>query len=153
MSTPTTAFHCSADWHLARLGKHAALVHALMLRVQTEDKDFFGSKGQIEEYFDADEKSIRKAIRSLVDIGFVEEIQTRGGQSTIRRALTHKEWVARNPGRCAVKRDKSNPLQKMAGVQVEPMPNFTSPPAKKWPGRGAKFSRYPSQKMAPKSPS
>lgn len=159
-----TAFYCSADWHLVKLGKHAALVHALMLRVQKEDRDFYGSKGNIEEYFDADEKSIRKAIRSLVDSGFVEEIQTRDGQSTIRRALNHKEWAGRNPGRCTVKRDKNNPSQKMAGVDVEPMPNFPSPPCQETaPPRsqifplppvknGSQVSELVSEEVSEKSP-
>ncbi|HWY54256.1 MAG TPA: hypothetical protein VNZ03_07320 [Terriglobales bacterium] len=122
MSTPNTvAFHCSAEWHLAKLGKYPGLVHALILRIQTEERDFFGSNDQIAEYFGADEKTVRRVLDVLVDTGFVEVIEERVGESTIYRALTHKEWAAKYPSRCCVKREK-NPSQSLGVPKGEPLP-------------------------------
>lgn len=101
--TPTAAFHCSADWHLIRLGKYAAPIHALMLRVQ--DDDFFGSVPQMAEYFRSGENSIRRPLRKMKALGFVMQIASRPGESKKYRALTHKEWAERHPGQCCVKRD------------------------------------------------
>jgi hypothetical protein len=130
VSTPTpTAFHCSSEWHLSKLGKYPALVHALILRVQTEEKDFFGSNEQIAEYFDADEKTIRRILDVLADVGFVEVIDERVGQSTIRRALTHKEWAAKHPGRCCVKKEKNHPSQSLGVPSSQPLPITGSTPS------------------------
>jgi hypothetical protein len=128
MSTHTTAFHCSAEWHLAKLGKYPALVHALILRIQTEERDFFGSNDQIAEYFDADEKTIRRILDVLADTGFVEVIEERVGESTIRRALTHKEWAARYPGRCCLKAER-HPSQSVGVPKHEPLPTIGSTPS------------------------
>jgi len=128
VSTPT-AFHCSSEWHLSKLGKYPALVHALILRVQTEEKDFFGSNEQIAEYFDADEKTIRRILDVLADVGFVEVIDERVGQSTVRRALTHKEWAAKHPGRCCVKKEKNYPSQSLGVPSSQPLPITGSTPS------------------------
>jgi len=103
MSTHTTAlaFHCSADWHLTRLGKYAAPVHSLALRVQQDDF-FYGSPQQVADYFGADDKTIRNVFDRLNETGFFEEIEKRPGQTTIYRALCHTEWSAKYPGQCAV---------------------------------------------------
>src|SRR6266550_6151346 len=122
MSAHAAAFYCSAEWHLAKLGKYPALVHALILRVQTDDRDFFGSNDQIAEYFGADEKTIRRILDVLADTGFVEEVEERVGESTIRRALTHKEWAAKYPGCCCMKIDKYAPSQSLGVPKHEPLP-------------------------------
>jgi len=117
MSAPTTAFHCSADWHLTRLGKYAVPIHSLMMRVQTDGLDFYGSVPNMAEYFGAgNEHTIRKQLHAARDMGFIEEIESRVGNSTFYRALTHKEWKAKYPdraGSCCVKREKDNPSHKM----------------------------------------
>lgn len=162
----TTAFHCSAEWHLIRLGKYAVAIHALMLRVQGDDLDFFGSIGQIAEYFRANERHIRTAIHKLIKVGFVVRIGSRSGQSTVYRALTHKEWAEQHPEQCAKKRDttgqgsmefKADPSPKGGGVQnsaggvtnsateTAPLPEKGSTPL---PQRGG----HPSPKGGDKSP-
>jgi hypothetical protein len=128
MNMHAAAFHCSAEWHLAKLGKYPALVHALILRIQTEERDFFGSNDQIAEYFGADGKTIRRVLDVLVDTGFVEVIEERVGESTIYRALTHKEWAAKYPSRCCVKKEK-NPSQSLGVPKHEPLPITGSPPS------------------------
>jgi hypothetical protein len=128
VSTHTTAFYCSAEWHLSKLGKYPALVHALILRVQTDDNDFFGSNEQIAEYFDADEKTIRRILDVLADTGFVEVIEERAGESTIRRALTHKEWAAKYPGCCCIKKE-NYPSQSLGVASSQPLPVTGSTPS------------------------
>ncbi len=130
---PTTAFHCSADWHLSRIGEYAPEIHALILRVQGEQKDFFGSVPQIAEYFDGDIKTVRDRLHVLRDLGFVEEVEARAGNSVVYRALTHAEWALRHPGRCCVKRVKNNPSRETVGVegratQIAPPQNVPLPP-------------------------
>lgn len=116
----STAFHCSADWHLAKLGKYVALVHALALRVQGDDGFFYGSAPQVAEYFGADDKAIRKAFDTLTETGFFEEVEVREGQSTVYRALRHVEWAEKYPGQCAVKRERdADPARSTGRVNDE----------------------------------
>jgi len=125
---PATAFHCSADWHLLRLGKYAAPIHALMLRVQ--DEDFFGSVAQMAEYFHAGENSIRRPLRELKELGFVTEVASRSGESTIYRAVPHKEWAETHPGRCCVKENRTLRLPFDTPSEMERVQNVPPSPSK-----------------------
>lgn len=153
-----TAFHCSADWHLIRLGKYALAVHSLMLRIQGDDLDFFGSVVQVAEYFGASRRHIRRAVNQLIKIGFVQKITARSGCSTIYRALAHKEWAERHPGQCAVKRDAAEqrriefdatenaPSDEVVGTKG------TTTPSQKGPGGGHKRDHKSPKQSPQKSP-
>jgi hypothetical protein len=140
----TTAFHCSAEWHLARLDRYAVPIHCLMLKVQ--DDHFFGSEKQMAEYFHAGRRHIHDAVLKLIDSGFVLKIAARKGNSTIYRALTHKEWAENHPGQCAAKRDSAGQNNLFGGAPKGSMSPKGSPPVPPWghksPKKSPKEKRY-----------
>src|SRR5260370_14267118 len=86
------------------------------------------------------------------DLGFVMEIASRSGESTIYRALTHTEWAERHPGQCCVKRDATAfdaPPHEMEGGQ-NPSP-FSDTPSK-MEAHPSPERKAPTSKMEAKSP-
>jgi|SRR5580692_5125486 hypothetical protein len=105
MSTHTTAFHCSSGYHLVRLGKYAMPIHEKMLQIDEHKGDgFFGSKPALAHFFNLKkDNAIRTTIQEMVEEGWAEIIRTDDGRPINYRAITHKEWAEKHPGRCCVK--------------------------------------------------
>jgi hypothetical protein len=131
-------YHCSAEWHLARLrGKgayYAPLVLSMALHLGKKSGVFSASIPRLATYFKATENTIRKAIHILVEQGFLEVISKEDGASICYLPLTHKEWAAKNPGRCTEKESmpwSNEPgdtlgvgLYAISGGRFRPYPNF-----------------------------
>ena len=100
-------YHCSSEWHFARLKKqgatYAAIVYSLALHLARKTGVFHASIPRLAEYFEADERSIRKAIRQLLALGFFEKISANPGDTVRYRPVPHKEWAAKHPGCCTEK--------------------------------------------------
>ncbi len=88
-----------------------------------------GMASREDEYFDANPKTIRRVLDELDKIGFSELIEERVGESTIRRAVAHKEWAAKHPGHCCAKKDRKNPSQSVGVPKHEPLPISGSTPS------------------------
>jgi hypothetical protein len=131
-------YHCSAEWHLARLkGKgayYAPLVLSMALHLGKKSGVFSASIPRLAAYFNASENTIRKAIHLLVGQGFLEEISKEDGASYCYLPLTHREWAAKHPGRCTEKESmpwSNEPgdtlgvgLYAISGGRFKPYPNF-----------------------------
>jgi hypothetical protein len=129
-----SAFHCSAEWHLARLGSYAAVIYPLALHLSNKSGIFSASIPTLAAYFQADERSIRKAIRQLADLGFFEIDTAERGASKRYQVVRHKEWSAKHPGHCTEKETmpwSDEPgdtlgveLSAITGGRFKPYPNF-----------------------------
>jgi hypothetical protein len=108
-------------------------MHGIMLRIQRDNRDFFGSVGQLAEYFDADDRPIRNQLHAMRDMGFVEEIESRAGNSVIYRAVSHPDWTKKyGEERCCIKREReANPSHKMGVPTDSPLPLNGIPPSHK----------------------
>lgn len=133
-------FYCSSEWHFARLKKkgrgasHAALIYSLALHLSSKSGIFSASTPALAAYFDADERTIRKAIRQLVALGFLE-IETCERGATVRyKPVKHRDWAAIHPGRCTEKETMpwadepgdtlGKELHAISGGRFKPYPNF-----------------------------
>ena len=64
-------FHCSWEWHIARLCAVCALIYPLAFRVgggiETElaERRFFASAGSLAAYFDYSECQVRRGLKQL----------------------------------------------------------------------------------------
>lgn len=134
-----SSFHCSSEWHFSRLkgqGAHyAPLIYSLALRLTKKSNVFSASIPTLAAYFGADEKTIRKAIRLLLDKGFFELISEESGASVRYRPLRHPDWAAKHGGQCTEKcsypwegepgADTLGPeLYAISGQRFRPYPNF-----------------------------
>jgi len=106
-------FFCTAEWHLSRLNKYAALVYAHALHVTSKARrngqppKYFPALTKIAAYYGADLRSIRKAVRELVKSGFFVKLKELPGKPISYRPVEHKEWAGRFPNRCLVKLEQA----------------------------------------------
>lgn len=131
-------YYCTSEWHLSRFtgkGAHyAGLIHSFALRLSKKSGIFSPSIPNLAEYFGADEKTIRKAIRLLVDTGFFNGVSNEPGASVRYRPIRHEEWAKTHPGRCTEKETmpwSNEPgdtlgveLHAISGQRFKPFPNF-----------------------------
>ncbi len=107
-----TAFHCSAEWHLAKAkSKFTPLVYSLALKIAGGDGSWHASEVNVAEYFECSRASIIRAYAELVEMGFF--ILVRSGAKTLRedgrfgaglyRILSHDTWAKEHPGQCTAK--------------------------------------------------
>lgn len=100
-----TRFECSAEYHL-RSWLELAVYH-LMYRVGKASGKFFASNENVANYLAASESGVKKAVKKLVNAGFLELLQS--GKDTyeanVYRVVTHREWKESHPNKCAEKDD------------------------------------------------
>lgn len=97
-------FHCCAEWHLARLSPMCGLVHSFALRVSKNTGRFCPSAENVANYFHRDRTTILKAYVELREAGFFELLyRARGQAPNTYKVLTHKQWAAKHPNKCALK--------------------------------------------------
>lgn len=97
-------YHCSSEWHLARLkAKHAALIYSFAFHLAGKTGVFYASIPRLAEHFAADERSIRKAVRALAELGLFEKLPTAPGAPVRYRPVPHTEWAKNHPGQCTEK--------------------------------------------------
>ena len=95
-----TAYHCSYEWHLSGLGLQ---VYVLALRVSKKSGVFHGSLEGLAHYFRVDRRTIERAVRHLVELGFFVVISKEAFKPSRYRVLSHKEWIEEHPHCCAQK--------------------------------------------------
>lgn len=134
----TGHYHCSAEWHFARLtGKGAtlaAIIYSHSLRLSKKSSVFSASVPRLAAYFGVDERTVRKAIRALVALGFFEIARQEAGVSVNYRPVHHRDWSVKYPGRCTEKlempwadeqQDTLGPeLHAISGHRFTVFPNF-----------------------------
>jgi len=104
-----THYHCSAEWHFSHLtgkGAHtASMIYTFALHLSKKSGIFFASVPRLAEYFGVDERTVRKALRLLVTLGFFEIARQEPGASVRYKPVLHSIWknLPKNAGRCAEK--------------------------------------------------
>jgi hypothetical protein len=98
-------YHCSPEWHLSRLvhAPFAGVLYSFARRISKNSGSFHGSVLGIAEYFDVSRWKVQRAIKALVDSGFFVCIAQEIFQPSVYRVISHTDWAAKHPGRCAVK--------------------------------------------------
>ncbi len=96
-------FHCSAEWHLASLSKAASLIYNWSLRLSKKSRRFRVSPNQAAEYFKIASRTAQLGYEDLKKVGLFELVESgkASGEVSVHKPLTHKEWAAKNPGKCA----------------------------------------------------
>jgi hypothetical protein len=134
----TVPFHCSAEWHFARLqGKgrfFAATLYSFAFHLSKSTGSFFASIPRMAEYFGVDERTVRKALHALEQTGFFELLAKPRGRPRQYRVVGHKEWASLRPGVCPQKEqtpwedEPKDELGKMlyaiSAGRFRPYPNF-----------------------------
>jgi hypothetical protein len=134
----TSNYFCSSEWHFVRFkGKgayYAGPIYSLSLRLSKKSGIFSASVPELADYFGADEKTIRKAIRLLGNTGFFNGVSHEPGASVRYRPIRHEEWAKIHPGRCTEKETmpwSNEPsdtlgveLHAISGQRFKPFPNF-----------------------------
>ena len=102
-------FHCSCEWHMARLPSVSALLYPLAFRVSggseigLKERRFFASAGSLSDYFDYSECQIRRGLTALEESGFFQLISRKKFLPNHYRVLSHAEWAVKHPGGCTSK--------------------------------------------------
>ena len=100
----TSEYHCSTEWHLGRLrSKYASPLYNFALKISATSRTFFCSQLNLARYFGCSVRTIGTAVKELERAGFFVRISARAFQTNRYRVLRHKEWAARNPGRCTTR--------------------------------------------------
>src|SRR5665213_352939 len=97
-----SAFHCSSEWHMARLPPICAIIHPFALRLSTSGV-FCASAVNLANYFGYEERTVRRGLDALTREGFLEVVEKRLMQPTTYRVSNHRDWATKHPGRCATK--------------------------------------------------
>ncbi len=113
MAVENDSFHCSAEWHIARLkSSYALAVYGLALKVAGGDGGVWhAAEKNVAEYFGCSRFSIMRAYAEIEKLGFF--IKVRGAPETRRedgqfssgiyRVLSHDTWAKDHPGQCTTK--------------------------------------------------
>jgi hypothetical protein len=100
---PFTSYHCCEEWHLARLFPVCAPLYSFARRISHESKIFVCSAINLADFFGYNERTIRRGLHALDEVGFFELEEQHMFCPTKYRVFDHKEWAAQHPGRCAIK--------------------------------------------------
>lgn len=139
-------YHCTSERHIARFtGNGASLalaIYGFAFHLSSKSGVFFASIPNLAAYFDADDKTARKAIRLLVKTGFFEELRSQPGKPKRYMPVRHPDWQLKRGGEkacienghCAERAampwddeelDKfGQRLYAISGGQYEPFPGF-----------------------------
>lgn len=102
--TTETKFHCCSEWHLARITPISFLVYPFALRLsKTHGGRFSYPASLLAEFFEYNEWTVRQSYKELEQIGFFRRVETRMFEANVYKVLTHEEWAADHPEKCAIK--------------------------------------------------
>lgn len=102
-------FHCSWEWHIARLSPVCALIYPLAFRVgggistALENRRFFASASSLAEYFAYSECQVRRALKELEAAGFFQLIARKKFRPTHYRVFGHEDWASMHKGKCTTR--------------------------------------------------
>ncbi len=97
------AYHCTTEWHLARMSPSAALIYPFALHISKKHGRFFCSAANMAQYFGRSRATIERGLKDLAESGFFVTISKQCFKSSIYEVLTHKPWAKTYPGLCAEK--------------------------------------------------
>jgi len=96
--------HCSAEWHIEKhCPNPAASIYNIAFRVAKDSGRFSVSYPSLATYFHASERTIRRAVHGLREIGFFKLLSHDRGQSCTYHPIHHRDWLSQNPGQCLEK--------------------------------------------------
>jgi hypothetical protein len=98
-------YHCSAEWHFSRLvhASFAGVLYSFARRISKGSGLFHGSVLGVAEYFNVSRWKVQRTIKALVDCEFFVLVAQETFQPSVYRVISHMEWAAQHPGRCALK--------------------------------------------------
>lgn len=102
-------YHCSYEWHIARLSPVCSLIYPFAFRVSggmdtsLADRRFYGSAGSLATYFDYSECQVRRGLLELEEIGFFQLIARKKFKPTQFRVLSHDDWKVKHKENCTAK--------------------------------------------------
>ena len=102
-------FHCSWEWHIARLSSVCALIYPFAFRVsggiesKLFDRRFFASAVSLAIYFGYSECQVRRGLKELENAGFFQLIARKKFRPTQYRVLSHGDWATKHEGKCTTK--------------------------------------------------
>ena len=102
-------YHCTWEWHIARLSPVCSLIYPFAFRVSggmdtpLADRRFYGSAGSLATYFDYSESQVRRGLIELEKIGFFQLIARKKFKPTQFRVLSHDDWASKHKEQCTTK--------------------------------------------------
>jgi hypothetical protein len=102
-------YHCSWEWHIARLIPVCSLIYPFAFRVSggmdtpLADRRFYGSAESLATYFNYSESQVRRGLLELEESGFFQLIARKKFTPTHFRVFSHDDWAAKHKGRCTAK--------------------------------------------------
>jgi hypothetical protein len=127
-------FHCSSEWHTARLSPVCRSIYPHAFRVsggidtKLPDRRFFGSAESLATYFGYSVCQVHRGLLELEKAGFFQLVARKKFKPTHYRVLSHDDWASKHPGQCTTKVEfpwtgEDDPLGqslwKMSGGQVK----------------------------------
>ncbi len=103
------SFHCSWEWHLARLSSVCSLIYPFAFRLsggnETEllHRRFFASADSLAAYFGYSACQVRRGLKELEVVGFFQLIARNKFKPTQFRVLSHNDWASKHKGKCTMK--------------------------------------------------
>jgi DNA-binding transcriptional ArsR family regulator len=104
-------FECSWEWHLARLSSVCALLYPLAFRVsggmdkELSERRFFASAKALATYFDYSPSQVRRGLKELEELGFLQLVGRKKFKPNHYRVLSHADWVQKHKGKCTAKNE------------------------------------------------
>ena len=97
-------YHCTAEWHITRMkSEYALAVYNFALKISKRSGRFFCSALSLAEYFDCDEKTIRRARKELLKAGFLKLSNQACFEPNVYEPVSHKSWAEKHPGQCVTR--------------------------------------------------
>ncbi len=109
-------YHCSAEWHLAKMEPFAAIIHPFAIRVSSRQGRLFAVDGQpprrlfyasavrLADHFGVSRWTILRAIHALRDHEWLVRIQEGNlAWPVVYQVFNHTEWALAHPGQCITK--------------------------------------------------
>jgi hypothetical protein len=105
-------FHCSIEWHLARLGSWARILYPFAYRLAHGDGGCFYASGlKVARHLGCSPDTVYRACQELVSDGFFRLVRTgraggrwkRTGKPVQYEVVSHQRWAQLHPGECAEK--------------------------------------------------
>ena len=95
---------CSAEYHFARFTGDGAtiapLIYQIAFRLAKKSETFNLSAKKLAAYLDVNAEYVYKALRLLVDAGFLRRIEKKAGRPTLYRPISHRDWQPEHPNCC-----------------------------------------------------
>jgi hypothetical protein len=129
-------FHCSVEWHLARLtSRFAPILYHFARRLSSRSGVFSASMERVAEHFGVDRNTADRAAEELACVGLFGLLQVERFKPNAYRVVDHKKWAQRHPGQCVQKASypwdgEGDPLGRqlyaISGQRVQFLPNQTT---------------------------